>query len=42
MPISIQVVAHAYEDEKALAVMSVLDKHLNFRMPCPEFLKTTE
>lgn len=28
MPISLQVVAHAYEDEKALAVMQSLDKQI--------------
>jgi len=35
MPISLQVVAHAFEDEKALAVMQSLDKQINFRMERP-------
>jgi Asp-tRNA(Asn)/Glu-tRNA(Gln) amidotransferase A subunit family amidase len=33
MPISVQVIAHSYEDEKALAVMQSIDNKINFRMP---------
>ena len=33
MPISVQIISHAFEDEKALAVMQSLDKQIKFRMP---------
>ena len=33
MPLGVQVVAHSYEDEKALAIMQALDGQINFRMP---------
>lgn len=36
MPISLQVIAHSFEDEKALAVMQSLDKQINFRMDRPQ------
>ena len=35
MPISVQVVAHSFEDEKALAIMQSIDKQVKFRMPIP-------
>ena len=35
MPISVQVVAHAWEDEKALAVMQAIEKGVNYTMPIP-------
>lgn len=36
MPISVQVVAHAYEDEKALTVMQSLENQIKFRMEVPK------
>ena len=36
MPMTIQVVAHSYEDEKVLAVMHSIDKNINFKMPVPD------
>jgi len=36
MPVSVQIIAHAFEDEKALAVMQSLDKQIKFRMPTPQ------
>jgi len=35
MPISVQVISHAFEDEKALAVMQALDQKVKFRMEMP-------
>ena len=32
MPISVQVVAHSFEDEKVLAIMQAIDSKVNFRM----------
>ena len=32
MPINVQVVSYAFEDEKALAVMKSIDKRVNFRL----------
>ena len=32
MPIAVQIAAHNFEDEKALAVMQELDAKLKFRM----------
>jgi len=37
MPISIQVVAHSFEDEKALAIMKAIDDIVQFKMPTPHF-----
>ena len=37
MPVSVQVIAHTYEDGKALAVMQSIDNKVNFRMPVPQF-----
>lgn len=37
MPISIQVVAHSFEDEKALAIMNAIDDIVQFKMPTPHF-----
>jgi Asp-tRNA(Asn)/Glu-tRNA(Gln) amidotransferase A subunit family amidase len=31
LPVSIQVVAHSWEDEKALAVMKAIDDKIKFR-----------
>jgi len=35
MPIGVQVIAHTYEDEKALAVMQSIENRVKFKMPCP-------
>ena len=32
MPIGVQVIAHSFEDEKALAIMRSIEKHAKFRM----------
>ena len=35
LPIGVQVIAHTYEDEKALAVMQSIEDRVKFRMPAP-------
>ena len=32
MPISVQVIAHSFEDEKVLAVMKHIEEQVGFRM----------
>lgn len=36
MPIGVQVIAHTYEDEKALAIMQAIEDQVRFRMPTPD------
>ena len=33
MPLGVQVIAHNYEDEKALAVMQALEEKVGFKLP---------
>lgn len=36
MPINVQMIAHSFEDEKALAVMQSLEKRIQFKMKPPQ------
>ena len=38
LPISIQVIGYAFEDEKVLGIMNILSKHIEYKVDMPPIL----